>query len=259
MINLVVGGATGKLGRIVCNLAMESEDIELVGATVSKSGGNVGKHLYEGVIASSSDDLKKLLADADVYVDLTTPSAASKIVADVPGTGTNIIVGTTAVDADALRKMAENIRSNKTSGVVSANFAKGVNVFWKMCGAMAKALPDYDIEVIETHHHHKKDAPSGTAMEAVRRMQKVTGIEELRFGREGVVGARGREIGIHSIRTGDVFGDHTVMFGGNMELLELKHRSVSREVLAMGCMETIRWISGKKDGKVHTMEEVYGL
>ncbi len=256
MINLVVGGATGKLGRIVCDLAVKSEDIELVGGT---SCNNVGKQICEGVVASSPNELKKLLDNADVYVDLTTPSAASKIIADVPATGANIIVGTTAVDESALKKLAEEVKKNKTSGVVSANFAKGVNVFWKMCEIMSKSLPDYDIEVIETHHHHKKDAPSGTAMEAVRRMQNVTGIKDLTYGREGVTGARGKEIGIHSIRAGDVFGDHTVMFGGNMELLELKHRSVSRDVLAMGCIETIRWISEKKDGKMHTMNEVYNL
>jgi len=259
MINLVVGGATGKLGKVVCALASASEDIEVVGGTASKSGGNIGAEIAPGVVASSPDDLRKLLDNADVYVDLTTPSAASKIVADVPSTGTNIIVGTTAVDKDALEAMRVNIEKNRTSGIVSANFARGVNVFWKMCEVMAEALKDYDIEVIETHHHFKKDAPSGTAMEAVRRMQKVTGIDDLVFGREGVTGARGKEIGIHSIRAGDVYGDHTVMFGGKMELLELKHRSVSRETFAQGCIDTIRWISDKKDGKLHTMNEVFNL
>lgn len=259
MINLVVGGATGKLGRIVCSLAAASEDIEVVGGTASKSGCNIGKEIAPGVKASSPDGLIRLLDDADVYVDLTTPSAASKIIADIPATGTNIIVGTTAVDRDAISAMVGNIVANGTSGIVSANFAKGVNVFWKMCEILAKSLPDYDIEVIETHHHFKKDAPSGTAMEAVRRMQAVTGIDELVFGREGVTGARGKEIGIHSVRAGDIFGDHTVMFAGNMELLELKHRSVSREALANGCIETIRWIADKRDGKLHTMNEVFNL
>ena len=259
MINLVVGGATGKLGRVVCKLASETEDIEVVGGTASKSGGNIGTEIAPGVVASSPDALTRLLDDADVYVDLTTPAAASKIVADIPSTGTNIIVGTTAVDKGAIDDMCRNIEENRTSGIVSANFAKGVNVFWKMCEIMAQALPDYDIEVVETHHHFKKDAPSGTAMEAVRRMQAVTGIDDLVFGREGVTGARGREIGIHSIRAGDIFGDHTVMFAGNMEMLELKHRSVSREVLAHGCIESIRWIADKKDGKLHSMNEVFNL
>ena len=259
MINLVVGGATGKLGKVVCELASASEDIEVVGGTASKSGGNIGKEIAPGVRAGSPDQLIRLLDDADVYVDLTTPSAASKIIADVPATGTNIVVGTTAVDKDAISAMCANMEKYGTSGIVSANFAKGVNVFWKMCEVMAKYLPDYDIEVVETHHHFKKDAPSGTAMEAVRRMQAVTGIDDLVFGREGVTGARGREIGIHSIRAGDIFGDHTVMFAGNMEMLEIKHRSVSREVLAHGCIETIRWISDKRDGKLHNMNEVFNL
>ena len=259
MINLVVGGATGKLGKVVCALASASEDIEVVGGTASKSGGNIGKEIAPGVMASAPEDLKKLLDDADVYVDLTTPTAASRIIADIPSTGTNVIVGTTAVDKDAIAAMCANIEKYGTSGIVSANFAKGVNVFWKMCEVMAKSLPDYDIEVLETHHHFKKDAPSGTAMEAVRRIQAVTGIDELVFGREGVTGARGREIGIHSIRAGDIFGDHTVMFAGNMEMLEIKHRSVSREALANGCIETIRWIAGKRDGKLHNMNEVFNL
>ena len=259
MINLVVGGATGKLGKVVCELASASEDIEVVGGTASKSGGNIGREIAPGVKASSPDQLIRLLDDADVYVDLTTPAAASKIIAEIPVTGTNIVVGTTAVDKDAIAAMCANMEKYRTSGIVSANFAKGVNVFWKMCEVMAKYLPDYDIEVVETHHHFKKDAPSGTAMEAVRRMQAVTGIDDLVFGREGVTGARGREIGIHSIRAGDIFGDHTVMFAGNMEMLEIKHRSVSREVLAHGCIETIRWIADKKDGKLHNMNEVFNL
>ena len=259
MINLVVGGATGKLGKVVCALANASEDIEVVGGTASKSGGNIGKEIAPGVRASAPEDLKGLLDNADVYVDLTTPTAASKIIADIPSTGTNIIVGTTAVDKDAISEMVRNIEKYGTSGIVSANFAKGVNVFWKMCEVLAKSLPDYDIEVLETHHHFKKDAPSGTAMEAVRRMRAVTGIDELVFGRQGVTGARGKEIGIHSIRAGDIFGDHTVMFAGNMEMIELKHRSVSREALANGCIETIRWISDKRDGKLHNMNEVFNL
>ena len=259
MIRLVVGGATGKLGKLVCDLAVAADDIELIGATVSAEGGNVGKELYKGVRASSPDDLPALLKDADVYVDLTTPKAASKIIADIPSTGTNVIVGTTAVDPAAIASLTENISKYGTAGIVSSNFARGVNVFWKMCELMSAYLKDYDIEVIETHHRHKKDAPSGTAMEAVRRIQASVGDRDLLYGRQGVTGERGDEICIHSVRTGDVFGDHTVMFGKDMELLELKHRSVSREVFARGCIDTVRWISDKKDGKMHTMNEVFGL
>lgn len=259
MINLVVGGATGKLGKIVCDLAVASEDIELVGATVSKDGGNVGRELYPGLKASAPDKLTRLLDNADVYVDLTTPKVASKIIADIPATGTNLVLGTTAVDVEAIKAMTKNVKDNKTSAVVSANFAIGVNVFWKMCEILAKNLPDYDIEVLETHHNMKKDAPSGTAMEAVKRLQGATGKDELIYGRQGVCGARGKEICVHSIRAGDVVGDHKVMFAKNMEVIELSHRAISREAFAQGCIATIRWISGKKDGKVHGMSEVLGL
>jgi 4-hydroxy-tetrahydrodipicolinate reductase len=258
MINLVVGGATGRLGRLVCGLAAESEDVDLVGATVSASGGNVGKEMF-GIRASAPEDLMKLLDNADVYVDLTTPSAASEIIADVPSTGTNVILGTTGIGKDVIQNLSDKVAEYGVSGIVSANFSRGVNVFWKMCGIMASALEGYDIEVIETHHRHKKDAPSGTAMEAVRRMQSVTGINDLEYGRHGVTGERGNEICIHSVRAGDVYGDHTVMFGGGMETLELKHRAVSREVFAVGCMDTVRWIAGRKDGKMHSMDEVFGL
>lgn len=259
MINLVVGGATGNLGRIVCDMAVASEDIELVGATVSKSGGNVGRMLYPGVKASSTEDLDRLLSDADVYVDLTTPSAASKTIASIPSTGTNLILGTTAVDPKAIAEMSENVKEYNTSAIVAANFAKAVNVFWKACEMLAKDLPDYEIEVIENHHGDKRDAPSGTAKEAVKRMQKVTGIDEVVYGREGITGPRGREIGVHSIRAGDTIGDHTVLFAGHMERMELTHRAVSRGSLAHGCIDSVRWIAGKKDGKIHSMDEVFGL
>ncbi len=259
MINVVVGGATGKLGCLVCDLIVNSDDMRLTGAIVSDSGGHVGEELYPGVKAMGTSSLKELLKDADVYVDLTTPTAASKIIADIPETGANIVLGTTAVPADVLDRMTANVAKNNTSALVSANFAIGVNVFWKMCEIMATYLDDYDIEVIEAHHSAKKDAPSGTAVETVKRLQAATGIERTVYGREGVTGPRQREIGVHSIRAGDIIGDHTVIFAKNMERLELTHKAISREVLARGCVTSIRWMAYKKDGMVHNMNEVLGL
>ena len=192
-------------------------------------------------------------------MDLTTPAAASKVIADIAATGTNLVLGTTAVDKDAIDAMTAATERYGTSSLISSNFAIGVNVFWKTCEMLAKALQDYDIEVIESHHNMKKVAPSGTAAEAVRRLQAASGIEDVTYGREGVTGPRKREIGVHSIRAGSIVGDHTVIFAGNMERIELTHRAVSREVFAAGCDESIRWMAGKKDGKVHSMEEVLGL
>ena len=210
-------------------------------------------------MASGPMTLKKLLEDADVYVDLTTPSAASATVASVPETGTNLILGTTAVDAVTMEALAAAVREHGTSAVVSANFAVGINVFLKMCEILAGYLPDYDVEIIEAHHSSKKDSPSGTAKEALRRLQAATGIENVSYGREGVAGPRGREIGMHSVRAGGIVGDHTVLFGNSNEVIELTNRAISREALASGCLRTIRWVAGKKDGKLHSMSEVLGL
>lgn len=259
MINVVVGGATGKLGTFVCQKVIASEDMELVGAVVSPDGGHVGKEIYPGTVGRSPEDLEGLLKDCDVYVDLTSPAAAAKIIASVPDSGANIVLGTTAVDQKALDAMKAAVQKNNTSALVSSNFAIGVNVFWKMCEIMAKYMPDYDIEVIEAHHNQKKDAPSGTAMEAVRRLSDATGIDDIRYGREGVTGARNKEICVHSIRAGNIVGDHTVIFAKDNERVELTHKAISREVFADGCIESIRWMAGRKDGLVHNMNEVLGL
>ncbi|MBR1451913.1 MAG: 4-hydroxy-tetrahydrodipicolinate reductase, partial [Candidatus Methanomethylophilaceae archaeon] len=158
-----------------------------------------------------------------------------------------------------IERMRGNIESCGTSGLISSNFAIGVNVFWKMCEMMAKYLPEYDIEVIEAHHNQKKDAPSGTAMEAVRRLSQASGIDDIVYGREGVTGPRKKEICVHSIRAGDIIGDHTVIFARNNERIELTHKAISREVFAEGCIESIRWLAGRKDGKIHDMNEVLGI
>lgn len=259
MIKVVVGGATGKLGSLVCKGVVEAEDMELVGAIVSAEGGNVGRELYPGVVATGPDSRNDLLRKCDVYVDLTSPKVASEYIDSIPASGAALVLGTTAVDQEAIDKMVEEVARNGTSAVISANFAVGVNVFWKMCELMARYLQDYDIEVIEAHHHHKKDAPSGTAMETVRRLQVASGIDDVIYGRQGVTGPREREICVHSIRAGDIVGDHTVLFAGNNERVELTHKAISREAFADGCIVTIRWIAGRKDGKVHNMNEVLGL
>ncbi|MCL2785871.1 MAG: 4-hydroxy-tetrahydrodipicolinate reductase [Methanomassiliicoccaceae archaeon] len=259
MINIALGGATGKMGRTVCDMIQSEKDMRLVGAMIDPREESFGKEIYPGVIARGPEDLELVLKDADVYVDITAPSAAAAIIGRIPSLGVNMVIGTTGIPNDIIMNMNNEIARCGTSAVHSANFSIGVNIFWKMCESLAAALNGYDIEVIEAHHSHKKDAPSGTALEAAKRMMRITGITELRHGREGITGERGREIGMHSLRCGDVVGDHTVMFAGNSEIIELKHRAGSRESLAKGFIQAIRWVHGKKDGKVHNMEEVLGL
>ena len=259
MINVALGGATGKMGRMVCDMIQNSNDMKPVGAMIAPFEKEFGTEIYPGVVAMGPDDLKKVLENADVYVDITAAEPASKVITKVPAMGVNMVIGTTGISAGVIQDMNGSVHQHKTSAVLSANYAIGVNIFWRMCEIMAEALKDYDIEVIETHHNQKKDAPSGTAMEAVKRMMRVTGIDDVVCGREGMPGARKREIGVHAVRGGDVVGDHTVMFAGSGEVIELKHKAGSRDAFAKGFMESIRWIAGKKDGRVHDMSEVLGL
>ena len=153
-------------------------------------------------------------------------------------------------------RFASEVSSNMVSAIVASNFSMGINAFWKACSIVARMLPDYDIEGVEAHHASKVDSPSGTAEETVRILREATGIDDVTYGRQGSDVRRGREIGVHSIRAGDIVGDHTVIFAGDMERIELKHGAISREAFALGCVKAIRWIAGRKDGRLHSMEEV---
>jgi 4-hydroxy-tetrahydrodipicolinate reductase len=259
MIRVVVGGATGRMGSLVCALVRQQEDMELVGGIVSSGGGHVGKEIAPGVPASGPELLEQVLENADVYVDATNPAAAEKTLPHVPMLKVNAVIGTTGISEQALKQFEVLVADNNVSAVVSPNFSVGVNVFWKMCGVLAAVMEGYDVEIIEVHHDKKKDAPSGTAVKAAQIVSEVTGIEDIVYGRHGTVGARGREIGIHSVRAGDVVGEHTIIFAGNQERIELTHRAHSREAFAEGCITAIRWVSARSDGKVHSMAEVLGL
>jgi 4-hydroxy-tetrahydrodipicolinate reductase len=259
MIKVVVGGATGRMGSIICELVRQQEDMQLLGGIVSDAGGHAGKDIAPGILTYGANDLETIVQKADVYVDTTSPSAAERNIMRVPPLGVNLVIGTTGLPEELLRRFEGSVMENNVSAVVSPNFSVGVNVFWKMCGVLAAVLEDYDVEIIETHHDKKKDAPSGTAMKAAQIVSEVTGIDNIVYGRQGMVGARGREIGVHAIRAGDVVGEHTIMFAGNRERIELTHRAHSREAFAEGCLTAIRWVSARRDGKIHSMSEVLGL
>lgn len=259
MIHVVVAGATGELGSIVCDLVSRQADMQLVGAVVSATGGHVGKEIMQGVRAVGPDQLEKLLGRADVYVDLTSPHAAEENLRVAFPSGINCVIGTTGLRDHFVKEVRESMESNGSSAVLTANFSIGVNVFWKACEQLGVALKDYEMEIIEVHHDKKKDSPSGTAMKAAQILSQASGVDKIVYGREGNVGARGREIGIHAVRIGDVVGEHTVIFAANQERIELTHKAHSRTAFAEGCITAIRWVSSKKDGKVHSMAEVLQL
>jgi 4-hydroxy-tetrahydrodipicolinate reductase len=259
MIKVVVGGATGRLGSMICDLIGQQKDMRLMGGVVSDSGGHAGMTIGDGINLVPSSELERVVEKADVYVDVTSAAAVAENLRRVPPLGVNCVVGTTGLPEDLLRSFEAKVEEHNISAVVSPNFSVGVNVFWKMCGVLAAVLEDYDIEIIEAHHDRKKDAPSGTAIKAAQIVSEVTGIESIVHGRQGAVGARGREIGIHAVRAGDIVGEHTILFAGNRERIELTHRAHSREAFAEGCLTAVRWVSARRDGKVHSMAEVLGL
>ena len=259
MIKVVIGGATGRLGSLVCALVREQEDMRLTGAVVSDASASVGCEIAPGVRSVGASSLPEVVADADVYVDLTSPSAVEVNLPRAARKGLDFVVGTTGISDSSLNLFRAALLENNGSAVLASNFSVGVNVFFRTCEQLALALPGYDVEIVEVHHNRKKDAPSGTAREAAGIIAQAAGIEEVMCGREGNVGARGKEIGIHSVRAGDVVGEHTVTFAGRKERIELTHRAHSREAFAEGCILAIRWVAGRGDGKVHNMREVLGI
>ncbi|HVO78301.1 MAG TPA: 4-hydroxy-tetrahydrodipicolinate reductase [Methanomassiliicoccales archaeon] len=259
MIKVVVGGATGRLGGMICDLVSRQDDMRLVAGVVSDAGGHAGRELLPGARVYPASELEAAVHQADVYVDATSAAAAEANLLRIPPLGVNCVVATTGISDEMIKRFEGAVADSNVSAVLSPNFSVGVNVFWKMCGLLAAVLEDYDVEIIETHHDKKKDAPSGTAFKAAQIVSEVTGIDRFVYGRQGNVGARGREIGIHAVRAGDVVGEHTIIFAGNMERIELTHRASSRQTFAEGALTAIRWVSARRDGKVHSMAEVLGL
>jgi 4-hydroxy-tetrahydrodipicolinate reductase len=259
MINVVIGGATGRLGSLVCALVHMQEDMRLTGAVVSDGSASLGLEIAPGVRAVGASRLSEAVADADVYVDLTSPSAVEANLPRAAREGLDFVIGTTGMSDGSLESFRARLRDHGGSAVLASNFSVGVNVFFRTCEQLAHALPGYDVEIVEVHHNRKKDAPSGTAREAADIIARAAGIDEMVCGREGNVGARGKEIGIHSVRAGDVVGEHTVIFAGRKERIELTHRAHSREAFAEGCILAIRWVAGRRDGEVHNMREVLGI
>jgi 4-hydroxy-tetrahydrodipicolinate reductase len=219
----------------------------------------IGKTMCGARVVASSR-LPELLEEnaGAIIVDFTAPEVALENVRRASSNGCNSVVGTTGFTQGQLQEIASIVKGSRTSAVVSPNFSIGVNVFWRTCEMLAKQLPTADIEVIEYHHRGKKDAPSGTAKRAAELVAAQVGIDEFVHGRKGMR-PRGREIGVHAVRGGDIVGEHTVMFAQDGERIELTHRAHSRLAFAGGCLRSIEWVHGRKDGAVHTLYDVLGM
>jgi 4-hydroxy-tetrahydrodipicolinate reductase len=254
MIRVALSGALGRMGGLVIEEIKKSGDMELVaGFDIQGSG----KPLLGDVRVSNTSDMKNVLSQTkpDVMIDFTSASAAVENVCTAAELGVNLVVGTTGFSADQMDQMKKAIDGH-VAAVISPNFSVGVNVFWKLLAVAAASLKDYDVEVIEAHHNQKKDAPSGTALATVDILKNATGISEVVHGRKGVA-LRGKEIGVHAVRGGDIVGDHTVLFAGTGERLEIRHQAHSRTAFASGAVRAARWVANASPG-IYRMSDVLG-
>ena len=264
-MKIAVAGASGRMGRMLIEAIRNASDAELAGALDVAGAPGLGADA-SGFLGQDSgvlitDKLEQGLANADYLIDFTRPEGTLKHMQYCAAHGIKMIVGTTGFD-DA-GKAAIAAAAEKTAIVFAPNMSVGVNVTMKLLELAAKSFAEgYDIEIIEAHHRHKVDAPSGTALQmgevvarALGRDLKEVGV----FAREGVTGERDpSSIGFATIRGGDIVGDHTVLFAGIGERIEISHKSSSRVTYAHGSLRAARFLAGRDSG-LYDMQDVLGL
>ncbi len=266
---VVVVGAAGRMGRTIirCLRAGVVSELELAGAVDLWDHPERGRDV--GLLAGCGEagialtcDLKPLLATADVVVDFSAHKGTAGNAPRVAEAGKALVVGTTGLEPEEQRAIEEAAR--RIPIVRSPNMSVGMNLLFALVEKAAAALrgKGYDCEIIERHHRHKKDAPSGSALwlgEAAARGFEWDLKQAAQHGRYGNTGERpAQQIGFHAVRGGDIVGDHTVMFATDGEMLELSHRATSRDAFAVGALRAAAWVIGQKPG-LYSMRDVLGL
>jgi len=266
MIKTILMGAGGRMGGRIGNLITAAPDMEIAAAVEAKGHPAVGKDVGEAlglgkIGVAIVDDLKKVISLGDVVIDFTHHESSLKHLEIAAKQGKPIVIGTTgftAAEMTAAKRLAK-----KTPCVIAPNMSVGVNVMFKVLENVAATLGnDYDVEIVEAHHNLKKDAPSGTAMKmaqvvaaALNRNLDKEGV----YTRKGMIGERTKtEIGIQTLRGGDIVGEHNVMFVANGERLEFIHRAHNRDNFARGALRAARWIVNQQRG-LYDMQDVLGL
>ncbi len=267
MIRVVVCGAMGRMGKAVLAVLRDrTHGCVLAGAVEAARHPALGRDAFEAAGLGRadvpvSDDFARAIGEADVAVDFTHAGSSVEHARATAAAGKAIVIGSTGLTAE--QTAAVRAAAGSVPCVLSPNMSVGVNLMFKTAADMAKVLgDDYDVEIVEVHHRFKKDSPSGTAVkladavaDALGRTMKDAGV----YGRRGMVGERTRnEIGVFAIRAGDVVGEHTLIFGGIGERLEITHRAHSRDTFARGAVRAAAWVVGKPPG-LYDMKAVLGL
>ena len=265
MIRIAIGGSSGRMGRMLIEAVMASDDCQLSGALDQPKSPMLGQDAAAFLGQTSgvkiTADLREGLTGADVLIDFTRPEGTLAHLAVCRELGVKAVIGTTGFSPEEKALIGEHARH---IGIMMApNMSVGVNVVLRLLEQAASALKEgYDIEIIEAHHRHKVDAPSGTALQMGEVVAKAVGrdLKECAvYGREGVTGARNPStIGFATVRGGDIIGDHTVLFAGIGERIEISHKSSSRQTYAQGSLRAARFLATHGAG-LFDMNDVLGL
>jgi 4-hydroxy-tetrahydrodipicolinate reductase len=256
MIKVIVCGAAGRMGQAICEAAMDSKEFAIVAAVESRGHPMVGKQLCEKIPAAV-DDLLLVLQSGDVIIDFSTPEATAANATKASVMKKPMVIGTTGLDQKHKEIFAG--MSKEIPMVVSSNMSIGVNLLYKLAYAAAKKLPKtFDADISETHHRNKKDAPSGTANRLLEEVVRARGGKPVYQRQTSDQVRQDDEIGMISLRSGDVVGEHSVFFSGPGELLELTHRAHTRRVFAEGALLAARFAVKAKPG-LYDMQDVLGL
>jgi 4-hydroxy-tetrahydrodipicolinate reductase len=265
-LGLIVCGVGGRMGGAVVRSIHGTNDVTLIAAVDRPGSGRLGKDAGEIAAAGDldvavTDNIEPFLKPNTVIIDFTNPDASLGYLRAAATKAIPIVIGTTGFNPKQLAEI--KTLASRAPTLLSPNTSLGVNLLISLVGKAAKVFgDDYDVEIIETHHRFKKDAPSGSALalgrsvaQALNRDLDQVGIN----GRKGITGERGKnEIALLSVRAGDIVGEHTVIFGGIGERLEFIHRAHSRDAFARGAVRAAQWLAGQKSG-LYSMQDVLGL
>ena len=273
MIRLLILGPTGSMGKLISSQAITDGEIEVVAACDLTQ---IGKEL--GSLVTIDDPNKVMIKDVgklqeiinetkpDVVVDFTVASATEKNSKICVKNGIRCVIGTTAMSKEFLEDFEELVEKHSAPSIISPNMATGVNVLFEIAGILTNYLNDWDIEVIESHHHRKRDNYSGTSLKILEKICESLNVkmeEVTKYGR--VLGKALREkgakkeIGIHCIRAGDIVGEHRILYAGPGEYIELKHTAINRECFATGAIKAIKFLVEQTENKIFDMKDVLKL
>ncbi|TFG14222.1 MAG: 4-hydroxy-tetrahydrodipicolinate reductase [Promethearchaeota archaeon] len=273
MVKLLILGAAGSMGQLISKLALEDNEIEVIAACDVNNIGQplenlVGANDPNAIKISDINQLQDIIEKTkpEVAVDFSIAKATEKNSKICVKNKIKCVIGTTGLSQEFLEEFGKLVSEYQAPAVISSNMATGVNILFKTVSILTSYLKDWDIEIIEAHHHRKLDAPSGTALTLGKIIGEGIGSDFhkiAKFGRElgpnkRLIGAK-NEIGVHSIRAGDIVGDHIILYAGPGERIELKHQAHNRNCFASGAITAIKFIANAQENKIYNTREVLGL